>query len=157
MILHATAKFTFYANYCFNIMLNRIIFFSIVLCVMCMNTNSVFADELFIPSDMLISGDYHGVFIRDDSKLSQLITLASNSDIIDIPDALFFAPDQNHATFDITLHGIGEGIIIARTDESFYNVTTSIHSDKKKDYNIFLIISRKDINIRCTGNGLSCR
>ena len=124
-------------------MLNRIIFFSIVLCVMCMNTNSVFADELFIPSDMLISGDYHGVFIRDDSKLSQLITLASNSDIIDIPDALFFAPDQNHATFDITLHGIGEGIIIARTDESFYNVTTSIHSDQKKDYNIFLLFPEK--------------
>ena len=104
---------------------------------------TVYADELFVSSKMLISGDYQGVFIRDDSKLPQVILLASNSDIIDIPDSLFFASDQNHATFDITLHGLGDSTIIAHTSETFYNVTTSIHSDQKKDYNIFLLFPEK--------------
>ena len=48
------------------------------------------ADELFILHDMLISGDYQGVFIRDDSKLYQVILLASNSDIIDTDDSNIF-------------------------------------------------------------------
>mgnify|MGYP000668589369 CR=1 FL=1 len=109
------------------------------------------ADELFIPPNMLISGDYQGVFIRDDSKMYEIISLASNSDIIGIPDSLFFTPDQNHATFDITLHGLGDGVIIARTGETFYNVTTSIHSDQRKDYNIFLLLPEKTSTAKITG------
>lgn len=101
------------------------------------------ADELFIPSNMLISGNYQGVFIRDDPKLAQIITLVSNSDIIDIPNSIYLAPDQNHALFEIVLRGIGDSKIIAHDGKNYFNSTTSIISDQKKDYNIFLVLPEK--------------
>jgi len=106
-------------------------------------TSMAYAEELFVSSNMLISGDYQGVFIRDNSKLPQLITLASNSDIVGIPDSLYLPPDQNHAVFDISLHGIGNVTIVAHDNENYYNVTASIISDQKKDYNIFLLLPEK--------------
>jgi len=92
---------------------------------------------------MLISGNYHGAFIRDDPKLAQIITLVSNSDIIDIPDSICLAPDQNHALFEIVLRGIGDSKIIAHDGKNYFNSTTSIISDQKKDYNIFLVLPEK--------------
>jgi len=102
-----------------------------------------YADELFIPSDMLISEDYRGVFIRDDSRDPQIIILVSDSDIISIPDSLYMAPDQNHAVFDVMLRGLGDATIIAHDGDIFYNATTSIVADQKKDYNIFLLLPEK--------------
>ncbi len=106
-------------------------------------TPLAYANELFIPSDMLISENYRGVFIRDDSKEPQIITLVSDSDIIDVPDSLYMAPDQNHAIFDILLHGFGDATVIAHDDDIYYNATTSIVTDQKKDYNIFLLLPEK--------------
>ena len=102
-----------------------------------------YADELFIPSNMLISGSYHGAFIRDDPKLAQIITLVSDSDTIDIPDSIYLAADQNHALFEIILRGIGDSKIIAHDGKNYFNSTTSIISDQRKDYNIFLILPEK--------------
>ena len=101
------------------------------------------ADELFIPRDMVISGDYQGVFIRDDARHEQIVTLLSDSDTIRIPDSLYFRSDQNHAVFDIELNGPGKSLIVARNDQTFYNATVSVHPDKQKDYNILLILPEK--------------
>ena len=69
---------------------------------------TAYADELFVPQNMLLSGDCFGLYVRDDPANMQLVTLASDSDIASVPNSILFKEDQNHAIFEIQLSGIGD-------------------------------------------------
>ncbi len=102
------------------------------------------ADELFVPQNMLLSGDYFGVYIRDDPANVQLVTLASDSDIVSVPNSILFKEDQNHAIFDIRLSGIGDSKIIASNNDGlFYDVDVSVYSDQREKYNVLLVMPEK--------------
>lgn len=100
--------------------------------------------ELFIPSDMILSETYHGVFIRSDNYDSgQIISLATDSDIARLPDSVFIPAGKNHALFPISLHGTGEVNIVARSGDTFWKSESKIHDNTNSDYRIFLALPEK--------------
>jgi len=102
-----------------------------------------YADELFIPANMILSESYHGVFVRQDDSSSALVYLATDSDIVKLPENVYIPAGKNHASFDISLYGTGDATVIAQYGNAFFNSTVKIYNAVNSDYNILLVFPQK--------------
>ena len=106
------------------------------------------SDNLFIPEHILQPGDYKGMIIREDASQDLEVKLVSNTDILKVPDTITIPAGDNHYIFDITTHGIGEAVVIAKTGETFWKTGTTIHDSISNNYTIQLY---GPTNTRSTG------
>ena len=121
------------------------------LVLMCGLGNPALADELFLPSDMLLSKENRGIFVRSDDSIPVTVLLSSNSDILRLPDSVFIPAGKNHALFDVSLHGTGDVQVIANIRDTFWNVTTSISDGDSSDYRILLVFPKSSMASKIDG------
>ena len=110
-----------------------------------------YADELFIPANMILSESYHGVFVRQDDSSSALVYLATDSDIVKLPENVYIPAGKNHASFDISLYGTGDATVIAQYGNAFFNSTVKIYNAVNSDYNILLVFPQKTTTSKING------